>query len=70
MKIHPDIYLTQQEISDHYFTVVQHLILRLFPNDDRSISLSSFLHAYSLVSSRAFLVDAYHGLAMVPIADA
>ncbi|KAG2150214.1 uncharacterized protein EDB93DRAFT_1084426 [Suillus bovinus] len=33
-------------------------------------SLPGFCHAYSLVSSRAFLVDAYHGLAMVPIADA
>ncbi|KAE9404023.1 SET domain-containing protein [Gymnopus androsaceus JB14] len=29
-----------------------------------------FFRAYSLVSSRAFLVDAYHGLSMVPIADA
>ncbi|KAK7438183.1 hypothetical protein VKT23_018115 [Stygiomarasmius scandens] len=32
--------------------------------------LHEFHHAYSLVSSRAFLVDAYHGLSMVPIADA
>ncbi|KAJ3747324.1 hypothetical protein DFH05DRAFT_799461 [Lentinula detonsa] len=29
-----------------------------------------FCRAFSLVSSRAFLVDAYHGLSMVPIADA
>ncbi|KAJ3880005.1 hypothetical protein F5051DRAFT_483120 [Lentinula edodes] len=38
-----------------------------------SESLPSFHHfcrAYSLASSRAFLVDAYHGLSMVPIADA
>ncbi|KAG9013269.1 hypothetical protein FRB95_009823 [Tulasnella sp. JGI-2019a] len=27
-------------------------------------------HAYSLVSSRAFYVDSYHGISMVPIADA
>ncbi|KAG1785503.1 uncharacterized protein HD556DRAFT_1249754 [Suillus plorans] len=33
-------------------------------------SLPGFCHAYSLVSSRAFLADAYHGLAMVPVADA
>lgn len=33
-------------------------------------SLPGFCHAYSLVSSRAFSVDLYHGLAMVPIADA
>jgi hypothetical protein len=31
---------------------------------------SAFFHAFSLVSSRAFVVDAYHGLSMVPIADA
>ncbi|KAI9440492.1 SET domain-containing protein [Lactarius indigo] len=35
-----------------------------------SPSESGFQHAYALVSSRAFMVDAYHGLAMVPIADA
>lgn len=27
------------------------------------------MHAYSLVTSRAFQVDAYHGAAMVPLAD-
>ncbi|KJA28741.1 hypothetical protein HYPSUDRAFT_61592 [Hypholoma sublateritium FD-334 SS-4] len=31
--------------------------------------LLDFYRAFSMVSSRAFLVDAYHGLAMVPIAD-
>ncbi|KZV98798.1 SET domain-containing protein [Exidia glandulosa HHB12029] len=31
---------------------------------------TDILHAYSLVSSRAFVVDAYHGMSMVPIADA
>ena len=34
-----------------------------------STTLDGFEYAFSLVSSRAFLVDAYHGLAMVPIAD-
>ena len=33
-------------------------------------SITGFLRAYSLVCSRAFLVDAYHGLSMVPVADA
>jgi hypothetical protein len=33
-------------------------------------TLYQFCHAYALVSSRAFIVDGYHGLAMVPIADA
>ena len=32
-------------------------------------TLDCFLHAYALVSSRAFVVDAYHGLAMCPLAD-
>ncbi|KAG9225375.1 hypothetical protein PLEOSDRAFT_172149 [Pleurotus ostreatus PC15] len=33
-------------------------------------SLASYTKAFTLVSSRAFIVDAYHGLSMVPIADA
>lgn len=32
--------------------------------------LEDFIRAYSLVSSRAFYVDNYHGLCMVPLADA
>jgi hypothetical protein len=32
-------------------------------------TLNQFLHAYALVSSRAFVVDDYHGLSLVPIAD-
>ena len=36
----------------------------------REPSLCGFYRSFSLVSSRAFLVDAYHGLSMVPIADA
>ncbi|TNY23743.1 hypothetical protein DMC30DRAFT_413865 [Rhodotorula diobovata] len=33
-------------------------------------SFSTFLHAYVLVSSRAFQVSSYHPLALVPLADA
>ena len=33
-------------------------------------SLDGFRHAYTLVCARAFVVDAFHGLAMVPVADA
>ncbi|KAL5536933.1 hypothetical protein ACEPAF_756 [Sanghuangporus sanghuang] len=33
-------------------------------------TIEGFKHAYTLVSSRSFIVDAYHVLAMVPIADA
>ncbi|KAH7335289.1 hypothetical protein B0J17DRAFT_719829 [Rhizoctonia solani] len=34
------------------------------------VTLGDFRRAWSLVSSRSFRVDSYHGLAMVPIADA
>lgn len=34
-----------------------------------AVSLSTFLHACSLVSSRAFHIDAFHTLALVPLAD-
>lgn len=33
------------------------------------VSWAAFLRAYSSVSSRAFVVDLYHGLSMVPFAD-
>jgi len=33
-------------------------------------SEEGFKHAYALASSRSFIVDNFHGLAMVPIADA
>ncbi|KAI0697097.1 hypothetical protein C8T65DRAFT_813958 [Cerioporus squamosus] len=54
------------EIDDFYQSDVEPLLT------SRALrpSLSGFLHAYSLVCSRAFLVDAYHGLSMVPVADA
>lgn len=32
--------------------------------------LKDFLRAYSIISSRAFLIDTYHGLSLVPVADA
>ncbi|KAM0793633.1 hypothetical protein ACM66B_001065 [Microbotryomycetes sp. NB124-2] len=34
------------------------------------VSLSDFCRAFSFVSSRAFIVDSFHGLALVPFADA
>ncbi|KAG7086255.1 hypothetical protein E1B28_002225 [Marasmius oreades] len=36
----------------------------------KNTNIEEFYRAYSFVSSRAFVVDAYHGLAMVPVADA
>ena len=57
----------QDELQGYYSTTV---IPLLAGNDHQIPALSGFYHAYSLVSSRAFWVDAYHCLAMVPIADA
>jgi hypothetical protein len=58
--------MCQDDISGFYFSVVAPLLERA----GLSVSERGFQHAYALVSSRAFMVDAYHGLAMVPIADA
>lgn len=57
---------SQDEIDRFYSSEVYPLLtsVNLRP------TLAGFLHAYSLVCSRAFLVDAYHGLSMVPVADA
>ncbi|KAI0255800.1 hypothetical protein BJV78DRAFT_573877 [Lactifluus subvellereus] len=54
------------EITSFYYCVAAPLLERA----GVSPSEKGFRHAYALVSSRAFMVDAYHGLAMVPIADA
>lgn len=54
------------DISGFYSSVAAPLLERV----GLSGSERGFQHAYALVSSRAFMVDAYHGLAMVPIADA
>ncbi|PPQ67954.1 hypothetical protein CVT26_005834 [Gymnopilus dilepis] len=56
--------------------LLQHVdVWRCSPGADSSgiesmPTLTGFYRAFSLVSSRAFLVDAFHGLSMVPIADA
>jgi SET domain-containing protein 6 len=67
----PQDMLTQ---NDYYFHCAEPLLLRhlVLHNSIPSSkpSLQGFYRAYSLVSSRAFLVDAYHGLSMVPVADA
>jgi hypothetical protein len=66
----PQDLLTQ---NDYYLNCAEPLLRHLGLH--KSIlsskpSLQGFYRAYSLVSSRAFLVDAYHGLSMVPVADA
>ncbi|KAJ7464726.1 hypothetical protein B0H11DRAFT_2050948 [Mycena galericulata] len=56
------------EIEEYFHEVVRPVYSKLLL--DAIPSLRNFYHAYALVSSRAFLVDSYHGLSMVPIADA
>ncbi|KAG6872518.1 hypothetical protein C0995_009208 [Termitomyces sp. Mi166 len=62
-----------EDIDGYFNTVAEPLLLRYFNNQTfapaTTISLEGFYYAYTLVSSRAFMVDAYHGLSMVPIAD-
>ncbi len=41
----------------------------LTPSHPSPPSFLDLLHAYSLVSSRAFQVDGYHRTALVPLAD-
>ncbi|KAK0454087.1 SET domain-containing protein [Desarmillaria tabescens] len=59
------------ELHQYYSEVAEPVFKAYFRGSSTAkCSLHGFYHAYSLVSSRAFLVDAYHGLSMVPIADA
>ncbi|KAH9850325.1 SET domain-containing protein [Lenzites betulinus] len=59
-------YLLMDQARTYYKMEVQPLLDSM----EYHPTLQGFLHAYSLVCSRAFLVDAYHGLSMVPVADA
>ncbi|KAJ6504744.1 hypothetical protein C8R47DRAFT_157139 [Mycena vitilis] len=59
------------EIDEYFHRVAHPVYAKVFISSPEKIpSLREFYHAYSLVSSRAFLVDSYHGLSMVPVADA
>jgi N-lysine methyltransferase SETD6 len=62
----------KDQVRRYYFNIVAPLLSKLEPDIHWCLNptLDGFYRAYSLVSSRAFLVDAYHCLAMVPIADA
>jgi len=66
---------TLEEIDRFFYDVAEPLLLKhgnvwSGNRPGRRLSLNEFYRAFSLVSSRAFLVDAYHGLSMIPIADA
>ncbi|KAK2463049.1 hypothetical protein APHAL10511_004704 [Amanita phalloides] len=62
------------EMRNYYHEVAQPLIFRHKSEITRQLDIAPTLHdfyrAHALVSSRAFVVDAYHGLCMVPVADA
>lgn len=50
----------------------EHSMAALLPTNpaySTSPPFSSFLHAFSLVSTRAFVIDMYHTIALVPFAD-
>ncbi|EJD07545.1 uncharacterized protein FOMMEDRAFT_24889 [Fomitiporia mediterranea MF3/22] len=66
--LHNKFKRTQTDLLSYYeFTALPALAkVKL----DENATLEGFQHAFALVSSRSFIVDAYHGLAMVPIADA
>jgi len=61
----------QDRLERFYERVAEPTLLRHgnFPAQTK-IEFDGFVKAFCLVSSRAFMVDAFHGLAMVPIADA
>lgn len=58
------------KLREFYNSVVASTLQKLGFASNPSVSFERFRYAYSLVSSRAFHIDAYHGIAMVPIADA
>ncbi|CAE6436651.1 unnamed protein product [Rhizoctonia solani] len=57
---------TSQTVSDYYDRVAHPILSQA----GCKVRLGDFRQAWSLVSSRSFRVDSYHGIAMVPIADA
>ncbi|KAJ7028472.1 hypothetical protein C8F04DRAFT_1119455 [Mycena alexandri] len=59
------------EIDEYFHEVAEPVYAQVFESSpEKAPSSPEFYHAYSLVSSRSFLVDSYNGLSMVPIADA
>ncbi|KAJ7490544.1 hypothetical protein FB451DRAFT_621547 [Mycena latifolia] len=59
------------EITEYFHKVAQPVYSKVFESYPSAIpTLADFYLAYARVSSRSFLVDSYHGLSMVPIADA
>ncbi|TFK26335.1 SET domain-containing protein [Coprinopsis marcescibilis] len=59
-----------EDLVAYYNETVEPLLLAQGSRYVSKPCLEGFLRCYTLVSSRAFLMDAYHGLSMVPISDA
>ncbi|EAU91699.2 hypothetical protein CC1G_04467 [Coprinopsis cinerea okayama7 len=57
-----------EQLKTYYREIAEPLLKQKLPN--HNFNFEGFLRAYCLVSSRAFIVDRYHGLSMVPVADA
>lgn len=57
-------------IARYFTAVVSPMLAYRHPRLESSKRYSLFKTAYALVSSRSFVVDVWHGPAMVPIADA
>jgi hypothetical protein len=62
----------QEGLSDFFDHLLRPLLRQEEYRETRiaEMTYDDFRRALSLVSSRAFQVDAFHGLAMVPLADA
>ncbi|BGO88554.1 hypothetical protein NBRC10512_004653 [Rhodotorula toruloides] len=59
--------MNRSRLRDFYTSTALPLFTQLA--NSATPSFETFARAYSLVSSRAFQVDAYHSLALVPLAD-
>lgn len=65
----------QVEITNFFNDIAEPLLRKhsyvwMEGNNIQRPTIEGFYRAFSIVSSRAFLVDTYHGLSLVPIADA
>jgi len=67
---HPHLNVVEPLLQDRVNAYFEQTAKPILLSQSPSVSLGDFHRAYSLVSSRAFLVDAYHGLSLVPVADA
>lgn len=58
----------QQDDLKRFYETTKH-ILPPTPSHPGASPVEAYLHAYALVTTRAFLIDLYHTLAFVPFAD-